>query len=116
LDAAQVHEGWADKLARTLGVSLASVAPSVWHGDAGRAAAEACGPGLTEVELARAAQKAVALAQQDKPAWTRADVIKSLGRVLPRPQARPQPAARVGDTAGGSARSRTGGPADRPGR
>ena len=36
LDFAQLHAGWADKLARTLGVSLASVAPSVWHGgDAG---------------------------------------------------------------------------------
>ena len=32
LDFAQLHAGWADKLARTLGVSLASVAPSVWHG------------------------------------------------------------------------------------
>ena len=38
LDVAQVHAGWAEKLARTLGVSLASVAPSVWHGAAGRAA------------------------------------------------------------------------------
>ena len=32
LDLAQAHAGWADKLARTLGVPLASVAPSVWHG------------------------------------------------------------------------------------
>jgi hypothetical protein len=32
LDFAQLHAGWADKHARTLGVSLASVAPSVWHG------------------------------------------------------------------------------------
>ena len=40
LDLAQVHAGWADTLARTLGVSLASVAPSVWHDPgAGRAAA-----------------------------------------------------------------------------
>ena len=31
LDLAELHKGWADKLARTLGVSLASVAPSVWH-------------------------------------------------------------------------------------
>ena len=30
-------QGWADKLARTLGVPLASVAPSVWHGGPGRA-------------------------------------------------------------------------------
>ena len=34
LDVAQLHAGWADKLARTLGVRLASVAPSVWHGAA----------------------------------------------------------------------------------
>ena len=31
LDSAQLHAGWADKLARTLGASLALVAPSVWH-------------------------------------------------------------------------------------
>ena len=36
------------------------------------------------LELARAAQKAVALAQQEKSTWTRADLIKYLGRVLPR--------------------------------
>ena len=41
LDVAQAHAGWADKLARTLGVSLASVAPSVWHAATGRAAAHA---------------------------------------------------------------------------
>jgi conjugative relaxase-like TrwC/TraI family protein len=79
LDVAQAHASWADKLARTLGVSLASVASSVWHAATGRAAA--CAPGteatlLPELELARAAQKAVALAQQEKSTWTRADVIK----------------------------------------
>ena len=87
LDVAQVHAGWAAKLARTLGVSLASVAPSVWHSATGRAAAHAPGAEATtlpELELARAAQKAVALAQQEKSTWTRADVIKYLGRVLPR--------------------------------
>src|SRR6266542_652873 len=88
LDLAQLHAGWADKLARTLGVSLASVAPSVWHGG-GPAGAPAHDPDSpapvpAELELARAAQKAVALAQQDKSAWTRADLIKYLGRVLPR--------------------------------
>ena len=41
LDFAQLHAGWADKLARTLGVSLASVAPSVWHGGGTRARARA---------------------------------------------------------------------------
>ena len=48
---------------------------------------------LTELELARAAQKAVALAQQEKSAWTRADVIKYLGRVLPRSGMDPAAAA-----------------------
>ena len=87
LDVAQVHAGWADKLARTLGVSLASVAPSVWHGG-GHAGMHTPGPDapgpLPRAEMARAAQKAVALAQQEKSTWTRADVIKYLGRALPR--------------------------------
>jgi conjugative relaxase-like TrwC/TraI family protein len=85
LDFAQLHHGWADKLALTLGVRLASVAPSVWH-DGGAAARPRGprGPGLTQLELVQAAQKAVALAQQEKSAWTRADLIKYLGRVLPR--------------------------------
>ena len=96
LDLAQAHAGWADKLARTLGVSLASVAPSVWHSRSRRAGprtrgADAAVP--TEVELARAAQKAIALAQQEKSAWTRADVIKYLGRVLPRSGMDPAAAA-----------------------
>ena len=96
LDFAQLHAGWADKLARTLGVSLTSVAPSVWHGASSRAGAQPGGtdsPVLTELELARSAQKAVALAQQDKSAWTRADVIKHLGRVLPRTGMDPAAAA-----------------------
>jgi len=87
LDVAQVHARWADKLARALGVSLASVAPSVWHGG-GHAGTRTPGPDapgpLPHAEMARAAQKAVALAQQEKSIWTRADVIKYLGRVLPR--------------------------------
>ena len=65
---------------------------------AGRAGAHARGPGSpapvpAELELARAAQKAVALAQQEKSAWTRADVIKYLGRVLPRTGLDPAAAA-----------------------
>ena len=43
--------------------------------------------------MARAAQKAVALAQQEKSTWTRADVIKYLGRVLPRSGLDPAAAA-----------------------
>jgi hypothetical protein len=56
LDVAQAHAGWARKLARTLGVSLASVAPSVWHAATGRSAGHADGASLTEVELARGAE------------------------------------------------------------
>jgi conjugative relaxase-like TrwC/TraI family protein len=95
LDVAQLHADWAGKLARTLGVDLASVAPSVWHGATGRAAHAhgATSAVLTELELSRAAQKAVALAQQDKSTWTRADVIKYLGRVLPRSGMDPAAAA-----------------------
>ncbi len=80
-------------------MSLASVAPSAWHGRGGDHAdahardPDASGPILSQIELARAAQKAVALAQQDKSAWTRADVIKHLGRVLPRSGMNPAAAA-----------------------
>src|SRR5579859_6841549 len=99
LNVAQLHAGWADKLARTLGVRLASIAPSVWHGCGEyHAGTRARGPGSpgpmpSQVELARAAQKAVALAQQEKSTWTRADVIKYLGRVLPRSGMHPAAAA-----------------------
>jgi conjugative relaxase-like TrwC/TraI family protein len=99
LDLARAHAGWADTLARTLGVSLASVAPSVWHDPgAGYASAGARGPGGPgagpgRLAVSRAAQKAVALAQQDKSVWTRADVIKYLGRVLPRTGLDPAAAA-----------------------
>jgi TrwC relaxase len=96
LDSAQLHAGWADKLARTLGVSLASVAPSVWHGGEGRATVHSRGPGpapISELELSQATQKAMALAQQEKSAWTRADLVKYLGRVLPRSGMDPAAAA-----------------------
>ena len=91
-----MHAGWADKLARTLGVSLASVAPSVWHdGSAGARHARPgrSRPGPGRLEVSRAAQKAVALAQQEKSTWTRADLIKYLGRVLPRSGMDPAAAA-----------------------
>ena len=97
LDLAELHKGWADKLVRTLGVSLAQVAPSVWH-DSGSAGAGTRGPGdpgpvPSQLEISQAAQKAVALAQQEKSTWTRADVIKYLGRVLPRSGMDPAAAA-----------------------
>jgi conjugative relaxase-like TrwC/TraI family protein len=98
LDIAQLHAGWADKLARTLGVSLASIAPSVWHADGSAGVrprgSRAPGPALvSEVEMSEAAQKAIALAQQEKSTWTRADLIKYLGRVLPRSGMDPAAAA-----------------------
>ncbi len=94
LDLAQPHAGWADKLARTLGVPLASVAPSVWHADASRADAPARRDRpRAGTHLSRAAQQAVALAQQEKSTWTRADLIKYLGRVLPRTGRDPAEAA-----------------------
>jgi TrwC relaxase/AAA domain len=93
LDFAQLHEGWADKLARTLGVSLASVVPSVWHATAQPPGPNARTTVLTELEMSRAAQKAVALAQQEKSSWTRADLVKYLGRVLPRSGREPAAAA-----------------------
>jgi conjugative relaxase-like TrwC/TraI family protein len=109
LDVAQAHAGWADTLARTLGVSLASVAPSVWHDpDGGHATAGTRspgdpGPGLGQVEVSRVALKAVALAQQEKSTWTRADVIKYLGRVLPRTGMDPAAAAALLEEVAGRA-------------
>jgi conjugative relaxase-like TrwC/TraI family protein len=98
LDTDQLHAGWADKLAGALGIPLASVAPTVWHADAshpGTRPRNADTPGAVPEELAlsRAAQQAVALAQQEKSTWTRADLVKYLGRVLPRAGRDPAQAA-----------------------
>ena len=96
LDVAQLHARWADTLARTLGVSLASVAPSVWHDGSAGARTRGPGdpgPGPSQLEVSRAAQKAVALAQQEKSIWSRADLIKYLGRVVPRSGMDPAAAA-----------------------
>ena len=100
LDFAQLHAGWADRLARTLGVPLASVAPQVWHAGArsreGAQAADAAPTAVPEdIEVSRAAQRALTLAQQEKSAWTRADLVKHLGRVLPRAGRDPQAAVRL---------------------
>jgi hypothetical protein len=97
LDLAQAHAGWADKLTRTLGVPLASVAPSVWHADT-KPAGAARGPqdaARADAELTRAAERALALTQQEKSAWTRADLVKYLGRLLPRTGLNPETAARL---------------------
>jgi conjugative relaxase-like TrwC/TraI family protein len=98
LDFTRLHAGWADKLARSLGVPLASVAPSVWDPGGSHASTHAqdpdpSGPRLSPLNLTRAAQKAIALAQQEKSTWTRADVVKYLGRVMPRTGMSPAAAA-----------------------
>jgi conjugative relaxase-like TrwC/TraI family protein len=96
LDLAQLHADWADKLARTLGVPLAEVAPSVWHAASAAHDPRGAGsPGAVPADLAlhRAAQQAVALAQQEKSTWTRADLVKYLGRVLSRTGRNPAQAA-----------------------
>ena len=93
VDLAQAHAGWADRLTRTLGVPLASVAPSVWHADAHPAGApsDAHDADREDADLVRAAERALALAQQEKSAWTRADLVKHLGRTLPRTGKTPKP-------------------------
>ena len=59
-----------------------------------------------ELLLARAAQRAVVLAQEEKSTWTRADLVKYLGRVLPRTGRDPaQAAALLEDLAGRALRS-----------
>ena len=103
LDTPQLQASWADKTARSLGVPLASVAPLAWHADASRAEPPPRGatpPGAVpdELILSRAIQQAIALAQQDKSTWTRADLIKYLGRVLPRTGRRPAEAAALLET------------------
>jgi len=92
LDFDALHAAWARRLSRALGVQLASVAPSAWHQmDAGGATRER--RELSKAEVRRAGLKAVALAQREKATWTRADVIKCLGRVLPRTGMDPDAAA-----------------------
>jgi hypothetical protein len=94
----ELHAGWADRLASRLGVSLASVAPSVWgeQGGAGSSGTgSAAGRGLSLLDARRAAQVAVALAQREKSTFTRADLIKHLGRALPRTGLDPGAAIRL---------------------
>jgi hypothetical protein len=112
-DLAHAHAGWADKLTHTLGVPLASIAPSVWHNQSLRADARTRGAVLSELELSRAAQKAIGLAQQEKSAWTRADVIKYLGRVLPGSGMDPATAAVLLEDLGAAGYGRTRGRACR---
>ena len=94
LDFAQLHAGLGGQ-ARAHARRPAGVgrAVGVARNRAGRPAADTRSLAPSELELSRAAQKAVALAQQEKSTWTRADLIKYLGRVLPRTGMDPAAAA-----------------------
>jgi hypothetical protein len=95
LDFGALHAGWADRLACTLGVRLASVAPSVWGETGPRHADANHGTGLTRLDVGRAVLQALAVAQQQKATFTRADLIKHLGHVLPRTGMDPAVAVRL---------------------
>ena len=90
-----LREGWAAKLASTLGISLASVAPSVWGPSKNGASARGPSGGPSAGGMRHAAQKALALARQEMSTFTRADLVKHLGRVLPRTGIQPAEAARL---------------------
>src|SRR5262249_7621492 len=91
---AEAHEDWSERLKRALGVRLASIAPSVWgERTAGARETRRGATDLSPLQGTRAGQTALALAQQDKSAFTRADVVKNLGRVLPRTGTAPNTAA-----------------------
>jgi hypothetical protein len=94
IDADDLHESWSERLERALGVRLASVAPTVWgerHARPGNSRSSRHKP--TPLQVRRAAQTALALAQDAKSAFTRADLMKYLGRVLPRTGMAPDAAA-----------------------
>jgi hypothetical protein len=83
-----LHAEWAARLNRSLGVQLASVAPSVWGQTTARhpgsSQQKSRQPSLTERDMETAAQTALVAAQRAASTWTKADLIKHLGRVLPR--------------------------------
>jgi conjugative relaxase-like TrwC/TraI family protein len=89
-----LRKGWAARLAATLGISLAAVAPSVSNlRKTAEAAPRPSGPAPEQAR--RAAQMALALAQAEGSTFTRADLVKHLGRVLPRTGMDPAGAVRL---------------------
>jgi hypothetical protein len=60
-----------------------------------RAAGLGGGPGLSDLEVRRAGQKALPLAHQERSTFTRPDLVRYLGRILPRTGADPDTAARL---------------------
>ncbi len=79
-----LHETWADKVRREVGAELRNIAPGTW-GQASGPGTHAPGgsPGPAPEALTRAAQKALVSVQAHKSAWTRYDLLKHLGWMLP---------------------------------
>ncbi len=84
LDFDALHADWSARLARKFGQTLASLAPDTWGlGGSGVAQPEP-DPGPSPDDQRRAAQMGLASVQQAKSSWTRPDLIKHIGQVLPR--------------------------------
>ena len=80
-----LHETWADRVRREAGgVELRDIAPSVWGQASGPGAHSPSGrPGPSPEALTKAAQKAMVSVQAHKSAWTRYDLLKHLGWMMP---------------------------------
>ena len=103
-NAAQLHEGWAARLAarrdpELSDVELRGIAPRVSNLGEGGAAAQTApgpddpaGPVLAREEEARAAQTALATLARKKSTWTRSDLIQHLWWALPGKTRRMDPA------------------------
>jgi len=79
-----LHETWADKVRRETGAELRDIAPRTWD-EASEPGAHPPGgsPGPSPEALTRAAQTALVSVQTHKSAWTRYDLLKHLGWMLP---------------------------------
>jgi conjugative relaxase-like TrwC/TraI family protein len=84
IDWDKTHAGWRAKLAQACGVDLASIARVATREHAATPRGE-----LTQADVSRAAQKALAKASAEKASWTRADLLSHVGRMLPRTGADP---------------------------
>ena len=73
----------------TLGAELGAVAPAVWSEDAARSGSSSAAQGsaLSPATLSRAAPKALARCQAHRSTFTRYDLLRELGAVMP-PEAR----------------------------
>ncbi len=83
LDMRSMLATWAQKM-RGAGLGeLAAIAPGASGLGPGKEPERAPAAGPTREELERAGRQALDLVQQDRPTWTRADLIRCLGLVMP---------------------------------